>query len=228
MRASILKLVPSRAIALAGALVLASVQPGWAADAAPPPGPEAASPPSPAVPAAGDAPSSGATPGESAAERAGAEPNAVPGAARPAGLSLEQVRAAMEAAEKRRQEELRPDPAVDNRALAERWGVEVIGIDRTSGGYMLDFRFRVVDAAKAMPLFDHRIKPYVVANKSEIKLPVPEAAKVGAFRPTNRGRNIHSDKSYYIIFANPDNYVKAGETVSVVIGDFRVENLTVN
>jgi hypothetical protein len=86
----------------------------------------------------------------------------------------------------------------------------------------------VVDAEKALPLFDHRVKPYVTAEKSGLKLPVPVASKVGAFRPTNRGQNIKSDKTYYMVFANPDSYLKAGDKVSVVIGDFRVEHLTVN
>jgi hypothetical protein len=141
-------------------------------------------------------------------------------------LNLEQVRAAMAAAEKNRQELLKPDPNFP-KALTEKWGVEVIGINLTSAGYMLDFRFRVVDAEKALPLFDHRIKPFLVAEKSALKLPVPMAAKVGAFRPTNRGKNIKADKNYYMIFANPDSYVKQGEKVSVVIGDFRADNLTV-
>ena len=74
---------------------------------------------------------------------------------------------------------------------------------------------------------DHRIKPYVLAERSQIKLPVPMAPKVGAFRPTNRGKNIKADRIYYMIFGNPDAYVKAGEKVSVVIGDFRAEHLTV-
>ena len=142
-------------------------------------------------------------------------------------ITVEQVRATMAAAEARRLAGLQPDPGPDSKALAEKWGVEVIGIRRTSAGYMLDFRFRVLDVDKALPLFDHRIKPYVVADKSDIKLPVPMAPKVGAFRPTNRGKNIKADKTYYMVFANPDSYVKSSEKVSVVIGDFRAENLTV-
>ena len=142
-------------------------------------------------------------------------------------MMLEKVRAAMTAAEARRLAGLQPDPGPDSKALAEKWGVEVIGMRLTSAGYMLDFRFRVLDADKALPLFEHRIKPYVVADKSDIKLPVPMAPKVGAFRPTNRGKNIKADKTYYMVFANPDSYVKPGEKVSVVIGDFRAENLTV-
>ena len=142
-------------------------------------------------------------------------------------MMLEKVRAAMAAAEARRLAALQPDPGPDSKALAEKWGVEVIGMSMTSAGYMLDFRFRVLDADKALPLFEHRIKPYVVADKSDIKLPTPMAPKVGAFRPTNRGKNIKADKTYYMVFANPDNYVKPGERVSVVIGDFRAENMTV-
>jgi hypothetical protein len=112
--------------------------------------------------------------------------------------------------------------------LAEVWGVELLGMRITAADYMLDFRFHVIDAEKALPLFDHRIKPYIVADRSQIKLPVPMAAKVGAFRPTNRGKNITSGRNYYMIFGNPDRHVKQGETVTVVIGDFKVEGLLVN
>lgn len=155
-----------------------------------------------------------------------AEPAADPAAAQP--LTREQIQAAMDAAQAQRETHLKPDPAAPNAALAERWGVEVIGLSRTAGGYMLDFRFRVVDAEKALPLFDHRIKPYVVAEKSGINLPVPVGNKVGALRPTNRGRNITADRIYYMVFANPDTYLEYGDKVSVVIGEFRVEHLTVH
>jgi len=112
--------------------------------------------------------------------------------------------------------------------LAENWGVEVLGMRLTAANMMLDFRFHVIDADKALTLFDHRIKPYIIADRSQIKLPVPMAAKVGAFRPTNRGKNITSGRNYYMIFGNPDRHVKQGETVTVVIGDFTIENLIVN
>ena len=166
-------------------------------------------------------------PANNAAENTAAGSTVQSTEAEKSGMTVEQVRAAMAAAEARRLAELQPDPGPDSKALAEKWGVEVIGMRLTSAGYMLDFRFRVLDADKALPLFEHRIKPYVVADKSDIKLPVPMAPKVGAFRPTNRGKNIKADKTYYMVFANPDSYVKSGEKVSVVIGDFRAVNLTV-
>jgi len=112
--------------------------------------------------------------------------------------------------------------------LVDKWGVELLGMRLTTAGYMLDFRFRVLDVDKALPLFDHRIKPHIVAERSNIKLPVPMSTKVGAFRPTNRGKNIKADKTYYMIFGNPDRHLKVGEMVTVVIGDFKVEHLKVN
>ena len=49
---------------------------------------------------------------------------------------------------------------------------------------------------------------------------------VGAFRTTNRGKNITANRDYYMMFANPDSYVKPGQKVSVVIGEFRAEHMT--
>ncbi|MGD2083167.1 MAG: hypothetical protein PVF91_09385 [Chromatiales bacterium] len=165
-------------------------------------------------------------PGDAAATASNEQLEPAAEAQVPDRMTAEQVRAAIEEAEKLRLEELEPDPATSGK-LVDDWGVEVIGIRQASAGYMLDFRFRVLDAEKALPLFDHRIKPYVQADGTSIRLPVPMAAKVGAFRPTNRGANIKGDKTYYMLFANPDNYVRLGQKVSVVIGDFRAEHLTV-
>ena len=123
-----------------------------------------------------------------------------------------------------------PSPVAPEQAklIAAQWGVKLLSLRLSAAGYMMDFRFRVLDANKALPLFDTRNKPYVVVERSKAKLPVPMAAKVGAFRPTNRGKNIKADKNYYMMFANPDRHVKAGEKVTLVIGDFNVEHLTVN
>lgn len=142
-------------------------------------------------------------------------------------MTAEDVRAAIIAAAKRREEALKPDPAVSQADMIEKWGVEVVGLHRTLVGYMLDFRFRVVDLDKALPLFDARVSPYVLAERTGIKLPVPTAEKIGALRPTNRGRNIKAGRTYHILFANPDSHIKPVERATVIIGDFKAEHLTV-
>jgi hypothetical protein len=143
------------------------------------------------------------------------------------GLTLEQIHTAMIEAEQRRAAALRPDPAVPE-ALAEQWGVEVIRVASTARGFWLDFRFRVTDATKALPLFDSRLKPYLQSEQSGVKLAVPSAAKVGTLRTTNRGGNVKPDRIYTIMFANPGFHVRPGQQVTVAIGDFKVEHLTVN
>jgi|GEM_PF-3240638 len=140
--------------------------------------------------------------------------------------TLERIHTAMIEAEKRRVALTRPDAAVPP-SLIEQWGVQVIGVNYTAGGFLLDFRFRVLDASKAEVLFDSRIKPYLKSEQSGTKLSVPTAAKIGALRTSKRGPNIQDGKIYAMMFANPGYSVKPGQKVSVVVGDFSVEHLTV-
>lgn len=112
--------------------------------------------------------------------------------------------------------------------IKEEKGVEILSLQLTAAGYMMDFRFRVVDVKKSKIFFDQKIKPLVHVNKSNAKLPVPMAAKVGAFRMTDRGKNVKENKTYYIVFANPDTHVKSGDKVTMIFGDYKIENMTVN
>ncbi|MCU7919562.1 MAG: hypothetical protein KZQ95_14580 [Candidatus Thiodiazotropha sp. (ex Epidulcina cf. delphinae)] len=121
-----------------------------------------------------------------------------------------------------------PVDAEKAKAIADDWGIELISLRLAAAGYMIDFRFRVLDEKKAGIFFDHRIKPHLVVERSNAKLPVPMAAKVGAFRATNRGKNIKPNRTYYMVFGNPDAHVKSGEKVTMVIGDFKAEHLIVN
>lgn len=90
---------------------------------------------------------------------------------------------------------------------------------------MLDFRYRVLDAEKASPLFSRKIKPYLIDQATGATFGVPEPPKVGALRQT---RKPVADRNYFIIFANPGEYIKKGSKVTVVIGDVRIENLIVD
>lgn len=110
-------------------------------------------------------------------------------------------------------------------SLREQWGVEVLGIQATATGYMLDFRYRVVDAEKAAPLLDRRIKPYILVKKDNARLEVPVTNKLGALRQTTK--HVKPNRNYFVLFSNPARHVKSGDKVSVVIGDFVVDNLSV-
>jgi len=184
-----------------------------------------------AVPETSAPPSSAGQPASGTEDPGGKGEPAPSPEARPATLAVDEIRAAQDQALQRRSALLKPEMAIadpeERKQLLERWGVEVMGTRIAAGGYMIDFRFRVLDADKALPLFDSKIQPYLLRQGSDIKLPVPVGQKVGAFRTTDRGKNIQAGKDYYIMFANPDSYVKPGQRVSVVIGDFRVNDLTI-
>jgi hypothetical protein len=113
--------------------------------------------------------------------------------------------------------------AIDS-TVEEKWGVRILSIRQSAEGYMLDFRYRVLDAGKAAPLFDRKIKPHLIDEATGAKFAVPEPPKVGALRTT---RPPERDKNYFIMFANPGRYIKKGNKVTVVIGEFKVENLVV-
>lgn len=109
--------------------------------------------------------------------------------------------------------------------MKRRWGVELLGLRQASGGYMLEFRFKVLDAKLAASLFNTKIKPQLIDSETGATVIVPSPLKVGELRslnPPEAGRN------YWIMFANPGKVIQPGSKVSVVIGEFRADGLIVN
>ncbi|MHC4159177.1 MAG: hypothetical protein ACYSSO_08880 [Planctomycetota bacterium] len=110
-------------------------------------------------------------------------------------------------------------------SLEQQWGVQICGIRLSAADYMLDFRYRVIDPEKAKPLLSRQVKPYLVDQESGAKLIVPAPPKVGSLR--QKSNEPLAGKIYFIIFSNPGRLVKRGNKVTVVIGDFKAENLIV-
>lgn len=107
------------------------------------------------------------------------------------------------------------------------WGIKIEGMRLTAGGYMLDFRYRITDADKAAPILDPAKKPNLIDQATGARFIVPAPAKVGSLRPTANNGKPAVGRSYFVIFSNPGMYVKAGNKVTVEIGDFKVANLVV-
>jgi hypothetical protein len=97
-------------------------------------------------------------------------------------------------------------------------------VRQTAAGYMLEFRYRVMDPEKAKPLFERRTKPLLTHAESGATLIVPTPAKTGALRNSNPPV---AGRTYWMFFANPGKLVKPGEHVSVAIGEFRADGLVV-
>jgi len=109
--------------------------------------------------------------------------------------------------------------------MLERWGVEVVGVHMTAAGHMVDFRYRVIDPAKARPLLDRKYHAELIDQATGQVLGVPHAAKIGTLRQNST--TPRSGRVAYALFANPRKLVQPGRLVTVRIGEFAVEDLTV-
>lgn len=116
------------------------------------------------------------------------------------------------------------DAAPEEGQLAGQWGIEITSVRLTANDHMIDFRYRVVDAEKAKELFVRENKPALIHQESGKVLVVPATAKVGPLRNSDTPKE---GKIYWMFFGNAGMLVKPGDKATVVIGEFRAENLTV-
>ena len=114
-----------------------------------------------------------------------------------------------------------PSPA----ELEAKWGVKLIGIQLSAAGYMLDFRYQVIDPNKAKYLTDHRHKAYLIDQATGAKFIVPSPPKIGSLRQNTSEPK--AQQIYFMLFANPSRFIKSGSQVTVIIEDFKAENLIV-
>ena len=109
--------------------------------------------------------------------------------------------------------------------LAQKWGIQVSGLFLSAGGNMVDFRYKMLDPAKAAFLTRPETKPELLNQSSGAKLIVPDTPKVGQLRQITR--QPAAGKMYFILFANTRHHVKSGDKVTIAAGDFKLENLVV-
>ena len=109
--------------------------------------------------------------------------------------------------------------------LEQQWGIKIESIHLSAASYMLDFRFRVLDSQKAAPLLERANKPYLIDEATGNRMLVPDSPKTGPLRQTDIQPK--PNRIYWLFFANPGKRIKSGDKVTIVIGDFRAEHLTV-
>jgi hypothetical protein len=105
------------------------------------------------------------------------------------------------------------------------WGVEIIGVKPVSSGYMLSFKYRVIDPEKAKLLNNRQTRAFLRDEATGTVLSVPAMENVGELRT---GAAPEADRIYFMIFGNPGKLVKAGSRVSVVAGALHIDGLIVD
>lgn len=110
--------------------------------------------------------------------------------------------------------------------LKQQWGIQVTSLRQSAAGYMLDFRYKVLDPVKAKEILNRSIKPQLIVTSTGNHLQVPAPSKIGPLRQSSR--EPRSDTTYFIFFANPGRQVKVGDEVSVQIGKLEITGLKVS
>jgi len=112
--------------------------------------------------------------------------------------------------------------------LVDKLGIKVSGLRLSSAGYMLDFRYRVIDPEKAAPLMDFKVKPFMLVESTGARLDVPDTPKLGLLRQRPRNNSVAvKDHDYFIMFSNLGRRLKPGDEVSIVVGDTVIEHLNI-
>ncbi len=104
-------------------------------------------------------------------------------------------------------------------------GIESVTIRLTSAGHMLDYRYRVLDPVLAMDILNRNVKPYLLHEPTGKVLAVPITAKVGPLRQSTL--KPEAGRVYFMMFGNAGKLVQPGDQVTLIIGDQRLEHLTV-
>ena len=110
------------------------------------------------------------------------------------------------------------------KALEVKYGIRITGIRPSSAQLMLDLRYTVMDPDKARLFLSETTHPYLIHNKTGSRLLIPSTAKAGSLRQTSRLPK--AGRSYFMMFVNPGTLVKPGDTLTLVIEDIKIDNLT--
>ena len=119
----------------------------------------------------------------------------------------------------------KPGLQADEASIEKDLGIKPLAVRLTAAGQMIDFRFRVIDSEKSHTAFDRKIRTYLVDQASGDRYNVPADSKLGPLRSSSR--NPAEGKEYFIFFANPGKNLHPGSKVAIVIGDFKIDNLTI-
>jgi hypothetical protein len=104
------------------------------------------------------------------------------------------------------------------------YGVDSLSARLVESGELVRFSYRVLDAEKARILNDKQAEPTLYGERAHVKLVVPQLEKVGKLRQS--GTPVEG-KTYWMAFSNRGGYIKSGDHISVVIGEFRASGLVV-
>lgn len=113
-------------------------------------------------------------------------------------------------------------------AVIDSFGVRLMSAKLSANGYLVDVRYQVLDAAKARPLLDRSLRPVLIDAATGNRYYVPAPPIVGTLRQTARNNVVQPDRTYFMLFANPDRRLQPGSSVTLYVGDQKFADLRVD
>lgn len=99
--------------------------------------------------------------------------------------------------------------------LENDWGIEPVHLRITAEGYMMEFRYKVLDEHKALILADRKYFPSMLSMKSKARFSVPYGSTVGYLK-SNR-KFLKKGKNYIAMFSNENRHMLPGDKVKIVV-----------
>ncbi len=103
--------------------------------------------------------------------------------------------------------------------MQQDWGVEPVHLRLTAGGYMIEFRYKILDVEKARILSSRKRTdfPQLQSLKSKAKLGVPYGPTVGYLKSNRWFHEL--GKMYIAMFSNGGKHLLRGDKVKIQIKD---------
>lgn len=102
-------------------------------------------------------------------------------------------------------------------AVEAKWGIRITHIAVLADGGLIDFRIQVLDPDKALGLFSLEERPILYVEEN--------GKKVDSLYHPPHSHNVVAGQSQYFIYNNNGNAIQSGASVSVLLGDMRLEHI---
>lgn len=107
-------------------------------------------------------------------------------------------------------------------------GVDLMMLRLDASEFLIDLRYRVKDATKAQPLLEQKVRPVLVNEATGDRFYIPQVPKVGSLRQSATAKQpAIAGRTYFMLFANPDRRLKAGEKVTLYAGESVIKDIVV-
>jgi hypothetical protein len=126
--------------------------------------------------------------------------------------------------------EIAGSTAMTSQAFEAEYGMRFTMLGVVASGGLLDLRMTVVDPAKAAQLFGVHLQPKTGHTHGDATMPVlvPDGSNtvIHVAGGMSHHVSLKADQSVNLLFPNPGGAIQGAATVSLVIGDVRIDGIT--